>query len=89
MKTECKTCAKMKCPLHPNYEGRSKPKCSCEKCWELWDKREVEFNELVHQLREQTFHMSDKEAEPVINAFLEEHPQLLFNKTKDWFMKYC
>jgi len=38
MKKECTTCAKVKCPVHPKYQAKRKPRCSCETCWEIWEK---------------------------------------------------
>jgi len=42
MKEKCTKCAKFKCPMHPDYQAKIKPKCSCETCWELWEKRQNE-----------------------------------------------
>lgn len=40
MKSECKTCAKDKCPMHPDYQAKRKPRCSCKVCWEIWEKHQ-------------------------------------------------
>jgi len=43
MKEDCKTCAKDKCPMHPNYKAKYKPRCNCKECWEIWEKRQKGF----------------------------------------------
>ena len=48
-----------------------------------------DFYYLVDRLREQTFHMYDHEAKPVIDEFLKEHPKMLENHKREWFTKYC
>jgi hypothetical protein len=48
-----------------------------------------DFQDLINNLREQTFHMTDEEATPVVDVFLKEHPELLDEKKREWFIKYC
>lgn len=44
MKKECTTCAKEKCPMHPDYQAKRKPRCTCKTCWEIWEKKQEERN---------------------------------------------
>jgi len=48
-----------------------------------------QFEYLIHNLRNQTFHMSNREATPIVDEFLKEHPDLLEKRTRDWFIQYC
>lgn len=40
MKDACKTCAKDACPIHPSYQAKRRPRCSCKECWEIWDRKQ-------------------------------------------------
>ena len=35
------------------------------------------YDNLIQSLVEQTFHHTDKEAKPVVDAFVNEHPEIL------------
>jgi len=45
--------------------------------------------QIIEGIRCATFHMSDEEAKPVIDEFLEEHPSLLEEHDREWYYKYC
>lgn len=44
IKEECKTCAKANCPMHPDYQAKRKPRCNCQTCWDIWDRKQKEKN---------------------------------------------
>ena len=46
-----------------------------------------EFDLILYDIRQHCFHMSDKEASVVIDKFIEEHPELLEFKTREWLIK--
>ena len=37
---QCKSCAKITCPLHPTYKAAKQPKCSCKVCWDVWKRHQ-------------------------------------------------
>ena len=28
--------------MHPSYKAKRKPRCSCEECWEIWERKQAE-----------------------------------------------
>lgn len=48
-----------------------------------------QFEELLTNIRWSTFHMTDEEARPIIDEYLNEAPELLDYHTKEWYYKYC
>jgi DNA gyrase/topoisomerase IV subunit A len=38
-KEDCKSCAKITCRVHPNYQAKRKPRCNCKECWDIWNKK--------------------------------------------------
>ena len=46
-----------------------------------------EFDENVDEMRQKCFHMSDEDAEKVIDEYLIQYPKLLKIKDKNWFLK--
>jgi len=38
-KESCKTCTNLKCRIHPKYPAKTKPRCNCKECWEIWEKK--------------------------------------------------
>jgi hypothetical protein len=47
------------------------------------------FEEIMDNIRCSTFHMSDAEARPIIDGYLERHPELLTVHEREWYHKYC
>jgi len=45
--------------------------------------------ELIEILRQRLFHFSNDEARPIIDDFLQNHPELLELHDYDWYYKYC
>jgi hypothetical protein len=44
---------------------------------------------IIDDIRTATFHMSDEEAKPIIDGFLEDFPSLLEAHDREWYYKYC
>jgi len=42
-KEECKVCVKTTCRMHPKYQAKRQPRCSCEVCWEIWKRKQKEL----------------------------------------------
>ena len=48
-----------------------------------------EFCEIMENIRCSTFHMNNKEAQPIIDGYLNRYPELLNFHPKEWYYKYC
>ena len=48
-----------------------------------------ELEAIIDDIRCATFHMDDEQAIPVIDGFLENHPELLKYHDKQWYYKNC
>lgn len=48
-----------------------------------------ELETIIENIRCATFHMDDKQAESMINMFLEKYPKLLDYHNKQWYYTYC
>jgi hypothetical protein len=48
-----------------------------------------ELEAIIDDIRCATFHMDDEQAIPVIDRFLESHPELLKYHDKQWYYKNC
>ena len=49
----------------------------------------VSIDELIECIRCSTFHMSDEQAKPIIDMYLENFPELLEIHDREWYYKYC
>ncbi len=49
----------------------------------------MDFESIIDDIRCATFHMDDEQAIPVIDRFLESHPELLEYHDKQWYYKNC
>ena len=49
----------------------------------------IKVDEIIFNIRNATFHHSDEEAKPVIDGYIEKHPELLKYHSKEWYYKYC
>ena len=47
------------------------------------------IEEIIQNIREQTFHMDDELAIPVIDKFIADYPILLDYHDKEWYYKNC
>lgn len=48
-----------------------------------------ELELIIEDIRCATFHMSNEEAVPIIDMFLERNPKLLEYHDKNWYYKNC
>jgi hypothetical protein len=48
-----------------------------------------EFETLLNDIRCAVYHMDDDQAIPIINNFIEHHPELLEVHNRDWYHLYC
>jgi len=48
-----------------------------------------ELEIIIEDIRCATFHMTDEQAIPVIDEFLERYPELLEYHDKEWYYKNC
>lgn len=49
----------------------------------------ISIDELIETIRCSTFHMSDEEAKPIIDNYLDSFPELLEIHDREWYYKYC
>lgn len=48
-----------------------------------------EFQEIMEAINCSTFHMTNEEAEPIIDGYLNRYPELLNFHPREWYYKYC
>ena len=47
------------------------------------------FCEIMDNIAQAVYHMEDEEAQPIIDEFLNNYPELLMIHGKEWYYKYC
>jgi hypothetical protein len=50
---------------------------------------QIEFDELIDDIRCATFHMNDEQAKNVIDNYLRQFPELLDVHDRNWFYENC
>jgi hypothetical protein len=46
-----------------------------------------DFENILQCIREQCFHMNDKEATLIVDSFIEKYPELLNFNTREWLIR--
>ena len=51
--------------------------------------QEFDYEIVIENIRQSTFHMDDKEAKEIINRYISAYPMLLNVHDREWYHKYC
>lgn len=49
----------------------------------------AEYDNILTDICQATFHMNDEEAKPIIDEFIKDYPELLDFHDREWYYKNC